>query len=373
MVNLQCQLMQIFIRGFRTIRLCLLVLSISILISACNLIGSAGFLIQKQRFDNPQIVHPPYTFPESGTKYPASIEALRSIQGINAVLILHKDQITLEWYRAGYNLFSSFNIKSLSKSILSVVTGIAIEQHYIEGPDQRLNHLLPKQYRALPNTDKISLHHLLTMSAGFRYSENNDNHVYASNDWSHSILSLPLEALPGARFRYGTPQSHLISHIIQHTTGDNTLEYTQKVLFQPMGIDIRRWDKSPDGIFFGGSDMFMTVRDIAAFGQLIRHKGRSGDKQIVSESWLETSIYPYFNQVQKDWNYGYLWWLRSIDNVNVIAARGYGEQNLFIIPELDLVIVTAGSTPLFYDHLTRSELIENLLSHIIQHYKLDNH
>lgn len=372
------------------------------LLTACGTLGSIGYLWKKQSY---RVTHPQYhasDFPIAKPSLSLPESSIEQINGLYSLLVLQQGKLHYEWYREGFHRESAFNVKSLSKSILSVLTGIALEKGTIRSLHLPIAELLPERYRHNDTAQQIRLQDLLTMSAGFKYRENDDNWVYATDNWTDSILQLPLEVKPGERFRYGTPQSHLLSHILTYSSGTDTLAYAQQQLFDPMEISLRGWDKSPDGIYFGGSELYMTTRDIAAFGQLILNQGRytiqdhqdNNAQQLVSSEWLKQSTQVRFSNVENSWNYGYYWWLGEIEltlstkdqqekrisghkndirrnatntkNVAIIAARGYGEQNLIIVPELDTIIVTTASTPLFYNSHKRYQTLYQLVKQILQ-------
>ncbi len=381
----------------------IIVVFLAFLLTACSTLGSLGYLWQKQgyRVANPK--YPTSSFPIAESDFNLPKSSVKQINGLYSLLVLQQGQLRYEWYREGFHQESAFNVKSLSKSILSVLTGIALERGDIRSLQQPIAELLPEQYRHYDSAQQIRLQDLLTMSAGFNYRENGNNWVYATDNWTDSILQLPMEAEPGERFRYGTPQSHLLSHILTYSSGTDILTYAQQQLFDPMQISLRGWDKSPDGVYFGGSELYMTTRDIAAFGQLVLNRGRYPVKSLtgytaqqqVSSEWLKQSTLIRFTDVENNWDYGYYWWLgdieiervidqdqqtdqtktienrinrgtTGIESLAIIAARGYGEQNLIIVPELDTVIVTTASTPLFYNSRKRYQAVHQLFKQILQ-------
>ncbi len=138
--------------------------------------------------------------------------------------------------------------------------------------------------------------------------------------------------------------SHLLSAILTISTKKSTWQYAQEVLARPLGFSLVRWPQDPQGIYFGGNDMLFTPRQLVTFGELYLHRGRHGDRQIVPARWVDDSFVPRGQSDFNDQLYGYGWWMREFAGEQAYFAWGFGGQYVFIIPRLQLVVVTTSST-----------------------------
>ncbi|MCL5275911.1 MAG: beta-lactamase family protein [Chloroflexi bacterium] len=302
-------------------------------------------------------------------------EAARS-NVVQSLLVARHGRIIGEHYFGRQDSDTAINIHSISKSVLSALVGIAIQQGFIASLDIPIVHWLPEYFGPHGDSRKraITLRHLLTLTAGLGWIENETNtaHWRRSADWIAYALDLPLVSLPGRQFNYNTALTHLISVILTRATNLSTLTFAQRCLFDALGIQIARWDNDPQGYSIGGSDLFLRPRDLLRFGQLVLDRGMVNSKNIVPEQWLQESIQPHIQlRTPGFWhpaykNYGYLWWLRKFQSYETAVASGYAGQLICIVPRLDLVIVTtATDTTPFASVMKQSHLIEAIVEDLI--------
>ena len=261
-----------------------------------------------------------------------------------SMLVVRNGQLVFERYFHGSFQGDSNNIKSMSKSILSVLMGIAIEEGSVRGTDQKLYEFFPEYFRSSDDARKwdITLEHLLTMTAGFRWAENTSisDECFRSQNWIKWVIESPLTDTPGTRFNYSTGLTHLGSGILTRRSGMSTRAYAESRLFSPLGMVCYRWSQDPQGYYFGGSEVWITPRDLAKFGLLVLRNGIWDGRRIVSEDWLRKSTRLRIRTGSDLGDYGYWWWKYTIDGYQVTLASGYGGQNIFLVPELDLLMVT---------------------------------
>lgn len=254
-----------------------------------------------------------------------------------------------EHYYRGATAERSANLKSASKSILSILVGIAIDHGYISGVDQPIADYFPDDVSAETDPDKaaITVEDLLTMRSGLETTSNrNYGRWVQSSNWVRHILSRPMVDRPGERRVYSTGNTHLLSAIITASTGMSTLEFGRRHLARPLGFSLPAWPQDPQGIYFGGNEMLMTPRAMIAVGQLVLSCGAFGGRQIVSESWMLESMVPRSRSERSGREYGYSWWLRTMAGFDAYYAWGYGGQFIFIVPDLQLVMaVTSSPSP----------------------------
>ncbi len=267
-------------------------------------------------------------------------------------------------------------IHSCTKSIMSALIGIAIEQGHIASVDAPVVDFFTD--KGIEITDErmaaITLKDLLSMQTGIR---SQDSYLYewrglfvamATDDWVAYTLSLPMDTEPGTRFDYSNLSSFLLSAIIQETTGMDTLSFARKNLFDPLGIEDVYWETSPQGINIGFARMWLKPHDMAKFGMLYLQQGQWDGQQIIPASWIEESITPHaypknyhdvldengekdYDASQTNWvsakffrpfsdGYGYQWWLDRDGSFNALGTSG---QYIMVAPEENLVVAVTSS------------------------------
>ena len=290
---------------------------------------------------------------------------------IHAVLVARHGRLAFERYFRGsdevpsrffgvrvkdvsFDVDTLHNLKSCSKSVASLVFGIAIDQGLIRSIDQPVFDFFPElsDLRS-PDKDRILLSHVLTMSMGLKWVEatpatgddNDEVRMHMAQDACRYVLGLPVTAPAGQGFFYNTGALALLSAIVRKATGRPLDEFARSALFDPLGIPEFEWSRFKGDSDAGGG-LRLRPRDMAKIGQLVLAGGRWNDRQIVSKAWIEASTTMKLRADDYQ-SYGYLWWLgRARLNgrpVPWIGALGRGGQSIRIVPELDLVVaVTAG-------------------------------
>lgn len=246
------------------------------------------------------------------------------------------------------------NMKSASKSVMSLAVGIAIDRGLIRSVNQPIFDFFPElsDLRS-QEKDRIQLVHALTMSMGLKWVEatpatgdydNDEARMHMASDPCRYVLGLPVTAPVGQTFFYNTGALALVSAVLRRATGLPLDEFIRVNLFEPLGITHAEWETYRGEVDAGGG-LHLRPRDMAKLGQLVLAGGRWNDRQIVSRAWIETSTTAKLTATDNQ-SYGYLWWLgRARLNgreVHWIGALGRGGQYIRIVPELDLVVVATG-------------------------------
>ena len=195
---------------------------------------------------------------------------------VDSVVVVRHGHIVFEQYpNPKYGPNDKHLLYSVTKSFTSALIGIAIEEGFIESVDQKVVDFFPEEPIANLDARKqsLTLEHLLTMSCGFEWEGPDDGlHTWGdanrSGDPVQFVLNLPMASDPGTEWVYNGGCSHLLSAILTKTTGESTLEFARKYLFEPLGITDVRWPRDPQGIYYGGQDIWLTPRDMVKFGQL---------------------------------------------------------------------------------------------------------
>ena len=268
---------------------------------------------------------------------------------IDAVLVVRNGYLVAEAYLNPHGPDGKHKVYSCTKSVISALVGIAIDRGYIEGVDQPVLSFFPDRTAANLDARKeaMTLEHLLTMSTGL---DCRDSYLYrwqglremeGSEDWVQHVLDLPMVAEPGARFEYCNGASFLLSAIVQEATGKNANLFAREHLFPPLGISDARWLSGLQGITIGWSDLYLRPRDMAKIGYLYLNGGRWEGQQVVPAAWVEASTRKHIAATLQD-GYGYQWW--TTDN-GVYMALGYAGQFIFVVPEVNMVVVFVSALP----------------------------
>jgi len=289
---------------------------------------------------------------------------------LESLLVLKDNQLLLEEYFYGYDRTQTHNIYSCTKSITSLLLGLALDRHKEINTDASLFQFFP-QYDSQKNENKaqITLKHVLTMTAGFHDHEGPPKKDIPGSPFLH-ILSKPLKSKPGEAFKYSNESSDLLGGVIYSLTGKQADEYAEENLFGPLGITNYYWEKE-NGIPHCHSDLHLLPRDMAKIGLLVLNDGNWNNQQIVSKEWVRESTKPHVKE-SKFFDYGYQWWHRSKNNLqwwkepntvspkehDLVTALGYGGQYIMIIRDLNLVVVTTASDYDYSDggHMARSKI-----------------
>ena len=277
-------------------------------------------------------------------------EAALRLPRLHSLLISHRGELVFEEYYNGADPRRPANMKSASKSVISALIGIAIDEGHIKSVEDPITKYFPEYILNQTDPDKqlITIENLLTMQSGLETTSNRNYGKWVlSENWVEFVLNQPLVAKPGTRMLYSTGSTHLLSAILTRASGINTKEFAQKHLASQLGYSMSYWSRDPQGIYFGGNDMEMTPRQMLAFGELYLNKGVHEGRQIIPTNWVKESYRPHVLSPRGQGRYyGYGWWLRDLAGMLVPVAWGYGGQLIFVVEPMDLVVVaTSDSTP----------------------------
>jgi CubicO group peptidase (beta-lactamase class C family) len=315
-------------------------------------------------------------------------------QNVHGIVIVKNGKLVFEEYFEGYTfsytgpLSSALkfrgertdfgkdtlhNLASVTKSLTSALVGIAIERGYIQGVDDQLFSYLP-DYAYLSNEqkDRITLEHLLTMTAGLQWNElelwlGDMDHdliqLFMVPDPIEYVLAKPVAAEPGTAWYYNGGGVNVLGEVIREATGMRMDDFALRYLFAPLGITEYEWDHINSDVIHASGNLKLRPRDMAKFGYLYLNGGTWQGQQIISQEWVEKSTnesvsipwdslanilgeeYAYLPETHGD-RYGYLWWLNTYHtnshSVDAYFASGWGGQRIFVFPGLDMVVVLTG-------------------------------
>jgi CubicO group peptidase (beta-lactamase class C family) len=289
---------------------------------------------------------------------------------IHSFLIIKNGKLIFEYYgkeKKGDAFvqrtpFDFHELHSVTKSVTAALLGIAIHQGII--PDIKakvVEFFKPEELKNLDAPKKaMTLENLLTMQSGLEYTEGEDDPLFFDEKQPISALTLlnrPLVATPGTLWNYSSGNSQIIGEILKRTTQKSLHKLAQENLFLPMGIYKSEWYTDKSGANFGGWGLFLTPRDLARFGYLYLHKGRWEGKQVVPESWVTESIKA---RTKTPWqgDYAYHIW---VPRMGGFATYGYMGQDMFILPEHNMIVAFTAALPYQVADKTLVDLVDEFV------------
>lgn len=268
---------------------------------------------------------------------------------VHSVLIVRNGYLVHETYAKPYGPDSLFYIYSVTKSVVSALAGIAIEDGLLQLQEPPLLEILPPGILNTPDPrkERLNLEHLLTMTSGLQWEESlgSMRTAYESPDFVEYMVNRPLMWAPGTAYHYCSGCSHLITAALQAAVDGPLIDYAESKLLEPLGIENYLWETDSQGIPLGGWGLHMRARDMAKLGLLFLQEGDWEGEQIIPQEWVMVSTAPQ-EEVPGIWDYGYHWWTHP--QFPNYAAIGLGGQAIMVFPARNLVIVFAaeGSPPL---------------------------
>jgi CubicO group peptidase (beta-lactamase class C family) len=266
---------------------------------------------------------------------------------VNSILIQKNNTTVLDAHFYPQKAEYLHDVASVTKSITSLLVGIAIDKDYIKNVDQKVFDFFPEK-ESLFDTDykkEITIEHLLTMTSGicsdFSQGENMRENIKSRDSPLSDILAPSLSNKPGEQFVYCSAGVQLLSIIIEKTSGMTMEKLAENYLLKPLKIEDYKFGTDLNGFTNASGDIYLRITDLAKLGQLILDNGTFNGKQIVSKKWIEQSTTPKVARSNEE-SYGYLWWLRE-DLGGLIEAQGRGGQRLIILPKKQIVIVMYGT------------------------------
>ena len=253
------------------------------------------------------------------------------------------------------------NTRSVGKTVTGMLVGLAIERKLLRLDSPVLPYfpeLRPLAYPD-PRKDKITVEDFLTMSSvlecddGNQYSRGNEERMYLVEDWSRFLVDLPVRGFPewqprpeqspyGRAWSYCTAGVTLLGPLLEKASGQSVPDFAAANLFQPLGIANVKWQFQPQGAAMTGGGLQLRSIDLMKLGQLYLGGGRWDGRQVIPAEWVKRSTAPHAN-ARQGVDYGYLWWLQQFTvngrAVQTYGMAGSGGNKVFVLPELDAVVV----------------------------------
>lgn len=295
----------------------------------------------------------------------------------SSLLILHKGKLITEKYWKGHERDSLSNSMSMSKTIVSLLIGIAISEGHIQSEKDPVSNYIPEWKD--DERSSITIEDLLLMQSGLRdYEKISDPFsdlvkMYMGTNAKEDALSIPFEKKSGQSFQYTNANSQILAAILEQSTGERYSNYLSSRLWQPIGAsDAKIWLDREGGNAKTFCCLFTTSKDWVKIGNLFLNEGQNNREEIVSKSWIEKML----NPSKLEPAFGYNIWLKALtkstSEYRKIASEpflsddlyyinGLEFQRVYIIPSHDLVIVRIGAWPKAWDDaFIPNTLVKNL-------------
>ena len=309
---------------------------------------------------------------EQGMNSMTLIDGIKKLKkdstNIHSLLVIRNSKVVLDVSFYPFQSNYVHDIASVTKSIVSLLIGIAIDKGLIKNENETVLSYFPEYPAKNDKLKNVRIKDLLNMASGFACSwddkEKELEQMQENTDWVTFMLSLPFSSEPGEKFSYCSGNFYLLSEILQRTTKMNAHSFARKYLFDPLQFDKTYWEENSKGVNHGWGDLHMSPYDLAKIGSLLLNDGKWNGRQIISNEWL-TKIRPLY-YIHGTESYGYGWWLDS-ENPDEIQALGRGGQRMFILKDKNIVVVTTGGG------FNAGEMDNLVLESIKSYAKNDNH
>ena len=333
--------------------------------------------------------------PESVGLLPRTLESTRDairsndFKNIGSILVARHGKLVFEEYFEG-SRSTLRNTRSATKSIASILVGIAIDKGFLSGVNAPVMSFFPDKQPVKnpdPRKDQITIEDFLTMSSllecddNNQFSAGNEERMYLTEDYVKFTLDLPIKGFPswekrpedspyGRSFCYCTAGTATLGGVIERATGTTVPEFADKYLFTPLGIVNAEWQPTPSGLVMTGGGLRLMSQDLLKLGQLYLDGGTWKGNRVVSKEWVESSTRPHAriqdSEYVKDTEYGYLWWLKSFGptgrSFRSFNMLGNGGNEVSVFPSLDMVTVLTSTN---YNSRAAHQQTDRLLSECI--------
>ncbi|MGB2964505.1 MAG: serine hydrolase [Anaerolineales bacterium] len=266
--------------------------------------------------------------------------------------------VTEQYYNEGSSEQKAF-IQSISKSYISALVGLALDQGCITSIDQKMIEFFPEYKDQIkdPRKEQIAIRDLLQMRSGYPWEETHEDlwAGLASGDYMPLLVGFPLTSDPGEVFQYSNWTSWLLGVIVTRACDTDLKAFAQEYLLTPIGSDVGDWWSDQYGYYY--SAFGFTARDLARFGMLYLNDGEFDGSQVISKKWVDDSLQTYSEDAWtikigrniKDIGYGYQWWSARSGDHHYTYAWGHGGQLIVLLDEFDMIIVLTGD-PFYGNH-----------------------
>jgi CubicO group peptidase (beta-lactamase class C family) len=256
---------------------------------------------------------------------------------------------------------------SCTKQVNGIITGIAIDQGFIDNVTDPVSDYLPDYMAKYPEKAQLTLENLLMMGSGVSFDNADQSDIFRQHLVDNSIdyvLGLDLMFQPGQGYNYNDGDPQVVSGIVQAATGKTLDEYGKEVLFDPLGIINYEWVRYSDGVTMGGFGILTCPRELAKIGQCVLDSGRHNGQQIIPLDWWQEMLSPKVPDAGGPLSFGYFWW--SETSKRYWFMWGHGGQYAFLVPEKRLMVVITSLTQVDDDvNVSIEQIIEEIVDRVV--------
>ncbi|CAI6056242.1 serine hydrolase domain-containing protein [Cohnella sp. JJ-181] len=302
-----------------------------------------------------------------------------------SLLVSHEGRLLFEHYREPLMQEEPAVINSCTKSVLSALVCCALGRGLLPDPDTTPASAFFPQLASDrdPRKRDMTLLHLLTMTAGFRWQEFGGIHSFPrmirTADWIAHVLEQPLSEPPGTRMTYNSGVSQMLSAILTQATGMSVAGFAEQTLFADLGIERYAWETDPQGIHTGGFGLRLLPADLLKLGELMLHRGQWRGARLFPPELADRAVRPVASASPPyEGNYAWHWWCaaypaseaklagapegKRANTIRYYYAQGFGGQFVYVVPDAKLVaVVTQDSRKRKQPHLF-AELIGPMIA-----------
>ena len=290
----------------------------------------------------------------------------------------------------GFKTEDAMNVNSVTKGVMALLAGIALDKGYIKSVDQKVMDFFPDYTvkRGEKTIYDVTVRHLLTMTAPYKYRSEPWTKVCTSENWTLAVLDF-LGGRNGitGEFKYATLGIQILAGVIENASGEKCIDLANEDLFKPLGLPERinhgdsskedqfdffmnknprkyEWYSDPCETVTAGWGLCMSAKDMAVIGKLVLDGGLYKGKRIISEEYIKDMLAPYLKLGERFgfMNYGYLWY-KPYDEREVYAAIGDSGNIIYVNKEINVSVGMTGTfKPRIFD---RVEFIEKKLLPVI--------
>ena len=290
----------------------------------------------------------------------STYQKANNLSTLYSLLIVKNNRLVAEKYFNGADVTTANSTASVTKSIVSSLTGIALSERLLADVDQKLMAFFPEV--DWPNLDprksQISIRQVLQMRSGFPWEDYTGylELLRSSSNWIPLIEEIPLFNDPGTEFGYSNFTAHLMGIAVARAANTDLRSFAQTHLFDALDCEIGYWPADASGYYYGSGDLSLTPRNMAKYGSLYLNSGGYNGLQIIPPEWVSASLAPSSFNVYGPWvpsvggkifphfdvlDYGYLWWSSKAGSHPVTFAWGQGGQFIVLVPDLRMLVVTS--------------------------------
>ena len=312
----------------------------------------------------------PFVSPRVKESLQPLVDRAGQSERMRSLLVSQGGERMVEAYFNGSSANQPANLKSVTKSLLATLVGVAIDKAWIASVDDPIALYLPARFAEGDLNARITIRELLTMTSGLPPVPY--GHIQDSHDWVETVLAETRQTNAGNPFRYDTPVLQILSEVLTNASRMTISQFFEIVFADLPGFELEYWRTDAQGLELGGNDAYLKPLDLLALGELYRNEGKVGDRIVLPAEYVRAAtsqqsmprVEALNHGTLPTHGYGYLWWLITAADQRGYAAIGHGGQMVAVFPDKELTIVMTSRWPMassaeHYRHMT------NLLNSIV--------